>query len=102
MFSAHGVSDPSTIHHIGLYVGDGQMIESPHTGAFVRYTAIQPRARPQSEKSPVRRAVRLIWAADIAGSPPPASTPLLKAYGSHPQTVLYGGHQHDGGGKTVA
>jgi peptidoglycan DL-endopeptidase CwlO len=27
-------------HHVGLYVGDGQMIEAPHTGAFVRYSGI--------------------------------------------------------------
>ena len=29
-----------TSHHVGLYVGDGQMIEAPHTGAFVRYSSI--------------------------------------------------------------
>ena len=27
-------------HHVGLYVGGGQMIEAPHTGAFVRYSGI--------------------------------------------------------------
>ena len=34
-----GDSGP-TSHHIGLYVGNGQMIEAPHTGAFVRYASI--------------------------------------------------------------
>ena len=29
-----------TSHHIGLYVGNDQMIEAPHTGAFVRYASI--------------------------------------------------------------
>jgi len=29
-----------TSHHMGLYVGDGQMIEAPFTGAFVRYNSI--------------------------------------------------------------
>ena len=34
-----GYSGPSS-HHVGLYVGDGQMIEAPHTGAVVRYASI--------------------------------------------------------------
>jgi cell wall-associated NlpC family hydrolase len=28
------------IHHVGMYVGAGMMIEAPHTGAFVRYASI--------------------------------------------------------------
>ncbi len=34
-----GDSGP-TSHHMGLYVGNGQMIEAPHSGAFVRYASI--------------------------------------------------------------
>ena len=34
-----GDSGP-TSHHVGLYVGNDQMIEAPHTGAFVRYASI--------------------------------------------------------------
>jgi peptidoglycan DL-endopeptidase CwlO len=34
-----GSSGPSS-HHMGLYVGNGQMIEAPHTGAYVRYASI--------------------------------------------------------------
>ena len=30
----------SDLHHDGLYVGDGQMIEAPHTGEYVRYASI--------------------------------------------------------------
>jgi cell wall-associated NlpC family hydrolase len=30
----------SDIHHVGLYIGNGQMIEAPHTGANVRYASI--------------------------------------------------------------
>jgi hypothetical protein len=40
VFYADDVTDPATIHHLGLYVGDGRMIESPRTGAFVRYASI--------------------------------------------------------------
>lgn len=31
---------PATIHHVGLYVGDGRMIEAPRTGLNVRYSSI--------------------------------------------------------------
>lgn len=34
-----GSSGP-TSHHMGLYVGGGQMIEAPYTGAYVRYASI--------------------------------------------------------------
>src|SRR3954468_5562871 len=37
VFFAYDTSDASTIHHVGIYVGDGQMINAPHTGANVRY-----------------------------------------------------------------
>ena len=33
----------SPIHHVGLYVGDGQMIEAPETGKNVRYASIYRR-----------------------------------------------------------
>ncbi len=28
---------PSAVDHVGLYVGAGEMIDAPHTGALVRY-----------------------------------------------------------------
>ena len=31
---------PSGIHHVALYIGGGQFIEAPHTGADVRYNSI--------------------------------------------------------------
>ncbi len=33
-------SDGPTSHHMGLYIGGGQMIEAPYTGANVRYASI--------------------------------------------------------------
>ena len=33
-------SSGETSHHMGLYVGDGRMIEAPYTGAYVRYASI--------------------------------------------------------------
>jgi cell wall-associated NlpC family hydrolase len=36
VFFAHNPADPSTIHHVGIYIGNGQMVEAPFTGARVR------------------------------------------------------------------
>jgi cell wall-associated NlpC family hydrolase len=36
VFFATNLKDPSTIHHVGIYIGNGQMIDAPHTGAVVR------------------------------------------------------------------
>lgn len=32
VFFATNLSDPSTIHHVGIYIGNGQMIDAPQTG----------------------------------------------------------------------
>jgi cell wall-associated NlpC family hydrolase len=37
VFFATDTSDPSTIHHVGIYAGGGQMIDAPYTGVDVRY-----------------------------------------------------------------
>ncbi len=39
VFFADG-SSPSSIYHMGLYIGDGNMIEAPYTGEFVRVSSI--------------------------------------------------------------
>ena len=35
-------ADPATIHHVGMYVGQGLMVHAPHTGALVRVDAVRP------------------------------------------------------------
>ncbi|MCO6000048.1 NlpC/P60 family protein [Actinoallomurus rhizosphaericola] len=57
VFFAHNPADPSTIHHVGIYIGNGQMVEAPFTGARVR---ISPAFRP-----------------DYAGATRPVAAPLL-------------------------
>jgi peptidoglycan DL-endopeptidase CwlO len=42
VFWAHDPADPATIHHVGLYVGQGLMVHAPHTGAPVRVDALRP------------------------------------------------------------
>lgn len=41
LFWATDPAVKATIHHVALYVGGGQMIEAPHTGAFVRLVPIR-------------------------------------------------------------
>jgi peptidoglycan DL-endopeptidase RipA len=43
VFFATDTSDPNTIHHVGMYIGNGSMVEAPYTGANVR---ISPAFRP--------------------------------------------------------
>ena len=40
VFFATNVNDPSTIEHVGIYVGGGAMIDSPHTGSVIRFDPI--------------------------------------------------------------
>jgi peptidoglycan DL-endopeptidase CwlO len=42
VFFAHDPADPATIHHVGMYVGQGLMVHAPHTGALVRVDAVRP------------------------------------------------------------
>jgi cell wall-associated NlpC family hydrolase len=39
LFWATDTTDPTTIHHVAIYVGNGMMLEAPHTGANVE---VQP------------------------------------------------------------
>lgn len=40
VFYAHDTTDPATIHHVGIYVANGHMIDAPHTGAVIRFDRI--------------------------------------------------------------
>jgi cell wall-associated NlpC family hydrolase len=40
LFYATNNSDPATIHHVGIYIGGGMMVDAPFTGAFVRIDSI--------------------------------------------------------------
>ena len=46
LFYATNNADPSTIHHVGIYIGNGMMVDAPYTGAFVRIDSIVPARRP--------------------------------------------------------
>ncbi|MFE5867568.1 NlpC/P60 family protein [Streptomyces roseifaciens] len=40
VFFANDLNDPRSIHHVGIYVGGGQMINAPYTGAVIRFDKI--------------------------------------------------------------
>jgi cell wall-associated NlpC family hydrolase len=40
VFYATNPSDPSTIHHVAMYLGGGRVIAAPHTGDVVRYAPV--------------------------------------------------------------
>jgi cell wall-associated NlpC family hydrolase len=40
VFFADTSGNPATIHHVGMYIGRGLMVEAPHTGAVVRTSPI--------------------------------------------------------------
>ncbi|MGZ6874695.1 MAG: C40 family peptidase, partial [Blastococcus sp.] len=41
VFYATNTSNPSTIHHVAMYLGGGMMIEAPESGLTVRVTAMR-------------------------------------------------------------
>jgi cell wall-associated NlpC family hydrolase len=46
LFYATNNSDPGTIHHVGIYIGNGMMVDAPYTGAFVRIDSIYQPGTP--------------------------------------------------------
>ncbi|MET3803593.1 cell wall-associated NlpC family hydrolase [Nakamurella sp. UYEF19] len=41
LFYANNTSDPSTIHHVTMYAGNGMMVEAPYSGAYVHVTSAE-------------------------------------------------------------
>jgi cell wall-associated NlpC family hydrolase len=41
VFWATDPSNPSTIHHVAIYLGDGQMVEAPESGSVVKVSAMR-------------------------------------------------------------
>ncbi|MBT0767694.1 C40 family peptidase [Kineosporia sp. J2-2] len=41
VFFATDTGNPDSIHHVAMYVGGGQMIEAPYTGAYVRVVPLR-------------------------------------------------------------
>jgi cell wall-associated NlpC family hydrolase len=46
LFYATNNSAPDTIHHVGIYIGNGMMVDAPFTGALVRIDSIYQPGTP--------------------------------------------------------
>ena len=40
VFFANNIHKPATIHHVGIYIGGGKMVDAPYTGVDVRIDSI--------------------------------------------------------------
>jgi cell wall-associated NlpC family hydrolase len=68
VFFADNTADPSTIHHVGIYVGRGMMVHAPFTGAVVSVASVW--------RSGYIGAVRVVPAIPKPGvTPPPVPPP---------------------------
>jgi peptidoglycan DL-endopeptidase CwlO len=66
VFYADDPANPATIHHVGMYIGNGLMVHAPHTGDVVRVASIW--------RTGYAGAVRVVAGAARAGVTPPPST----------------------------
>ena len=41
VFWATNTSNPDTIHHVAIYLGDGQILEAPESGKNIRITSMR-------------------------------------------------------------
>ena len=97
VFFATNLKDPGTIHHVGIYVGGGSMIDAPHTGAVIRFDPIgaadylgatrpQPLVvgaavdamTPQAKRTAAATAATATGAATAAASAPKSAPPSTK------------------------
>ncbi|WP_395294854.1 NlpC/P60 family protein [Kitasatospora hibisci] len=81
VFWATDLGDPRSIHHVGIYVGGGYMIDAPHTGAVIRYDKIDTKeyigatrvTTDGAQALPGRNADGSITAPSRPGEPAPAA-----------------------------
>jgi cell wall-associated NlpC family hydrolase len=66
LFYADDPANPATIHHVGMYLGNGLMVHAPHTGDVVRVATIW--------RAGYAGAVRVVPAVPKPGAQPPPST----------------------------
>jgi cell wall-associated NlpC family hydrolase len=46
LFYATNNADPATIHHVGIYIGNGMMVDAPYTGVDVRIDSMYAPGTP--------------------------------------------------------
>jgi hypothetical protein len=77
VFFAHDVTRPASVHHVAMYIGAGQMVHAPYTGARVRVDKLRVRG--------LIGAVRMLPASGVPTTPPPFDIPGLPPTPQTPQ-----------------
>jgi peptidoglycan DL-endopeptidase CwlO len=70
IFYADNPGDPATIHHVGMYIGNGLMVHAPHTGDVVRVASIW-----RESYAGATRIVPGVVTPGVPGPPPTAPPP---------------------------
>ena len=70
VFYADNPRDPGTIHHVGMYIGNGLMVHAPHTGDVVRVASIW-----RESYAGATRIVPGVVTPGLVGPPPTAPPP---------------------------
>jgi cell wall-associated NlpC family hydrolase len=70
IFYADNPRDPATIHHVGMYIGNGLMVHAPHTGDVVRVASIW-----RESFAGATRIVPGVVTPGLPGPPPTAAPP---------------------------
>jgi cell wall-associated NlpC family hydrolase len=70
VFYADNPRNPSTIHHVGMYIGNGLMVHAPHTGDVVRVASIW-----RESYAGATRIVPGVISPGLPGPPPTAPPP---------------------------
>jgi cell wall-associated NlpC family hydrolase len=70
VFYADNPGDPATIHHVGMYIGNGLMVHAPHTGDVVRVASIW-----RESYAGATRIVPGVVGPGLTGPPPTAPPP---------------------------
>ncbi|HJU02263.1 MAG TPA: NlpC/P60 family protein, partial [Actinomycetes bacterium] len=70
VFYADNPADPATIHHLGMYIGNGLMVHAPHTGDVVRVASIW-----RESFAGATRIVPGVITPGLPGPPPTAPPP---------------------------
>jgi hypothetical protein len=87
VFHASDLTDPRSIYHVSMYVGDGMVLDAPHTGAF-------DGKRPLWTSSLLPVAVRPATLPDLPvkpGDPGPTVAQLQRALNAHGATLTVDG-----------
>jgi cell wall-associated NlpC family hydrolase len=66
IFYGDNPSNPASIHHVGMYIGNGLMVHAPHTGDVVRVASIW--------RESYVGATRIVPGVVTPGAPPPPLT----------------------------